>query len=112
MEPHLWGLILHALTDAAATDGPWQKKRGGLDAFKLFLLNDLLGELNRQQAAINHAPKLISGGDLLNAFNLKPSPLIGQLLAAVAEAQALGQVSTSEEALTFAASLIPSRQIL
>jgi putative nucleotidyltransferase with HDIG domain len=46
-------------------------------------------------------PALISGHDLIETFDLRPSPLIGELLEAVREAQAVGQVRTRQEALAF-----------
>ena len=46
-------------------------------------------------------PALISGHDLIETFDLQPSPLIGELLEAVREAQAVGQVRTRQDALSF-----------
>jgi hypothetical protein len=46
-------------------------------------------------------PAMISGHDLIETFDLRPSPLIGELLEAVREAQAVGQVRTRQEALAF-----------
>ena len=46
------------------------------------------------------APKpLISGHDLIRELGLEPGPRVGELLEAVREAQADGQVHTREEAL-------------
>lgn len=44
-------------------------------------------------------PVLINGHDIMKEFNLLPSPLIGDLLEKVKEAQALKKISTKEEAL-------------
>jgi len=46
-------------------------------------------------------PKLISGHDLIKAFGLKPGPKVGELLEAVREARAAGELSTREEALAY-----------
>jgi tRNA nucleotidyltransferase/poly(A) polymerase len=46
-------------------------------------------------------PRLIDGNDIMSEYNLLPGPIIGQLLAAIREAQAIGKVSTREEALVF-----------
>jgi tRNA nucleotidyltransferase/poly(A) polymerase len=43
-------------------------------------------------------PVLINGRELMAEFNLPPGPLIGDLLEAVKEAQAIGEVNTREEA--------------
>ena len=46
-------------------------------------------------------PALISGHDLIRKFDLQPSPLIGELLEAVREAQADDRVRTRQDALAF-----------
>ena len=46
-------------------------------------------------------PRLINGLDMMNEYQLEAGPLIGQLLEAIREAQATGQVSTREEAFAF-----------
>lgn len=54
-------------------------------------------------AATPAAAPLIGGGELMRALELAPGPRIGALLAEIAEAQALGDVLTREEALAYAA---------
>ncbi len=49
-------------------------------------------------------PPLINGDDLIQVFQLKPSPLIGQLLQGLKEAQAEGRIQNREQALEFARS--------
>jgi len=51
-------------------------------------------------------PKLISGRDLMEQFGLEEGPRIGELLEAVREAQAMGQVRTREEALAWVKKLV------
>ncbi len=46
-------------------------------------------------------PKLIDGHDIIDIFGLAPGPRVGQLLEAVREAQAAGDIATREEALVF-----------
>jgi poly(A) polymerase len=46
-------------------------------------------------------PKLIDGHDIMNTFGLNPGPKIGKLLEAVREAQASGEITTREEALSY-----------
>ncbi len=48
-------------------------------------------------------PKLISGYDLIEKFEMKPGPEIGKILEAVREAQASGEIKTKDEALEFVA---------
>ena len=45
---------------------------------------------------------LVNGNDLMEALSLKQGPILGQLLEALREAQAAGQVQTREEALAYA----------
>ncbi len=51
-------------------------------------------------------PALIDGRDLIETFGLAPGPLIGELLEAVREAQAGGEVEDREAALALARSLL------
>jgi len=45
---------------------------------------------------------------LINLFGLKPGPRIGEILEAVREAQAAGEVATREEALAYIRRLLAS----
>ena len=45
---------------------------------------------------------LITGNDLIDQFDLKPGPLIGEILEAIREAQVMEKVTTSNDALQFA----------
>ncbi|MEW5724381.1 MAG: HD domain-containing protein [Thermodesulfobacteriota bacterium] len=101
----LWGLVVHALADMSATLGPAQLEKAGRPALVRFL-GFLLGELLRQQRTVAESPPLLTGRDLLSAFSLEPSPLIGRLLAEVEEARACGRVQTREEALALAAAIL------
>jgi putative nucleotidyltransferase with HDIG domain len=47
-------------------------------------------------------PRLVDGDDLMQELNLQPGPLIGEMLEAIREAQATGQVATRTEALELA----------
>lgn len=95
---------LLSLADVRATAGPllqpavWQRQldlaAALIDAF-----------FNRPLEAIRPAP-LIDGNDLMAALGLRPGPLLGQLLEAVTEAQASGELHTREQALAYAARLL------
>jgi len=52
-----------------------------------------------EEAAAAATPPLLRGEDVMRAFGLGPGPEVGRLLALAREAQALGVVSTREEAL-------------
>jgi len=60
------------------------------------------------EASLTVPPKLVSGHDLINLFGLKPGPRIGEILEAVREAQAAGEVATREEALAYIRRLLAS----
>ncbi len=47
-------------------------------------------------------PRYLSGNELMDLFDLKPGRVVGKLLAAIREAQAVGDVHNREEALDFA----------
>jgi hypothetical protein len=54
---------------------------------------------------------LINGDDLQSRFKLQPGPLIGNLLARLEESQAVGEVSTQEEAQKFIQSILSGAQL-
>jgi len=55
-------------------------------------------------------PRLINGHDLMQGFNLSPGPQVGRLLAAVDEAHACREITTREEALAYAGSLLSEEE--
>ncbi|HET7639106.1 MAG TPA: HD domain-containing protein, partial [Ktedonobacteraceae bacterium] len=69
----------------------------------------LLTRYIRQRESIL-PPRLVSAEDLMHRFNLKPGPTVGQLLEALAEAQADGSVRSREEALWFAEERLQHRE--
>ena len=54
-----------------------------------------------QEKTVTVPPKLISGNDLISIFGMRPGPRMGELLEAVREAQASGELATREEALSY-----------
>lgn len=89
-------LLLLALVDAAALRGDpplalWGDARGQV-------LRALMAGATEEQA-LAAAPPLLRGEDVMAAFALPPGPEVGRLLARAREAQALGLVTTREEAL-------------
>lgn len=86
-----------SLADHLATRGPqlilaqWQEHAN--------VVKYILECLEPPSVAI--PPKLVDGHDLIRIFGLKPGPEIGELLDAVREAQAAGELTTREEALSF-----------
>jgi len=46
-------------------------------------------------------PKILNGHDVMKTFGLKPSPIIGELLAKAQEAQSEGKIKSKEEGLIY-----------
>ena len=94
--PNTRDLLLLTLADAAAVRGEsplrvWRRAP---------LIRDLLGGWREQQAAAL-APPLLRGGDVMERYGLPPGPDVGRLLERAREAQALGLITTREDALAY-----------
>jgi putative nucleotidyltransferase with HDIG domain len=91
-------VLLHMLADHMATRGPridvagWRAHAAWVDA----LLDTIWGE------QVEITPPLLNGDELMRELAIAPGPLVGQLLAAIGEAQAGGDITTSEEAIALA----------
>ena len=59
---------------------------------------------------VAHPQSLVTGSDLINQLNLKPSPLIGKLLTEIQIAQIESKIATPQQAINYASSLVPSSQ--
>jgi tRNA nucleotidyltransferase/poly(A) polymerase len=70
-----------------------------------FVASMLTDYYERHQKVIS-PPRLISGHDLMEEFGLEEGPRIGELLEAVREAQAEGEVETKEAALALVQELL------
>jgi len=93
-------LCLLALADLRATYGqtlPQETWVAALDVVRLLLEN-----WYEKPAESVNPPPLVNGNELMREFNLKPGPKVGELLEAIREAQAMGEVSTREEAIALA----------
>jgi poly(A) polymerase len=86
------------LADHLATRGPdlditsWQEH--------IKLVEYLLEKYFERENVIN-PPKIIDGYDIMKSFGLSPGPQIGELLDAVKEAQASGELADKEQALAY-----------
>ena len=92
-----------SLADAAAAQGPRLERDrwAGHVAYVRWVL-----ENGQQQEAVAKAARLIDGEALMAALDLKPGPEVGRLLTAIDEAHAVGELSTQEEAISLARTLI------
>jgi poly(A) polymerase len=91
-------ILLFSLADHLAARGPnlnlaaWQEHAR--------LVEYVLNQHEEQEKLVTPA-QLVSGHDLINTFGMKPGPRMGQLLEAVREAQAAGELANKEEALAY-----------
>lgn len=96
-------VALLSLADLWATYGPdlpdseWSQQ--------LAVVRQLLDNYYERRDDTIAPPPLVDGNDLMRSLDLPPGRLIGRLLAQIAEAQAVGEVTTPEQALELAARL-------
>lgn len=84
-----------SLADHMAARGPELKMAGWQEHVKIVkYILDICFE-----PQMTAPPRLIDGNDLMREFGLKPGRSVGELLEAVREAHAAGEVSSREEAL-------------
>jgi poly(A) polymerase len=89
-------ILYLSLADHLAARGPKLNLSGWQEHARL--VEYVLTQHAEQEKLVAPA-QLVSGHDLINVFNIKPGPRMGQLLESVREAQAAGEVVTREEAL-------------
>lgn len=93
-------LILLALADMRGT----RHKEMTLQTWNIYLeISRILLEnyFEKPQETVS-PPRLVDGNDLMKELNLNPSKLLGELLEAIRENQAEGNIHTREEAIYFA----------
>jgi poly(A) polymerase len=88
-------ILLVSFADLRATQGPRRR------ADDLEKLAQIIGEIaDMYFHEIRHPiPKLITGSDLMEEFDLPAAPIIGELLKQVNEAQIDGIVKTRDDAM-------------
>lgn len=97
-------VALLSLADVWATYGP--QLTAEVWSQQLAVVRRLLEDFFwRHDDRVAPAP-LLNGDDLMQALDLAPGPVVGRLLAEMAEAQAAGEVATRDEALALAARLL------
>lgn len=98
------GLFLVFLADLSATRGP--ARPTGDDARALERTREVLDWYLDVQP---RKPPLVNGHDLMRTFGLAPGPHLGALLKQLVELQDCGQISTKEQALAMAETLIKGK---
>jgi poly(A) polymerase len=100
-------ILYLSLADHLATRGPGLDIKGWREHTELV---DYVLEKHFDKENVIHTPKIVDGYDIMKSFRLAPGAEIGRLLEAVREAQASGEVSNREEALTLVEKLIASHE--
>jgi len=91
-------ILFLSLADHLATRGKnldlshW-REHAGMTAYVL--------ARHMEEEKLTVPPKLLNGNDLINIFGLIPGPRFAEILEAIREAQAAGEVTTREEALNY-----------
>ena len=100
-------VLLLSLADQRATKGPLTTAVSRLRHEKTVksLIRRLLKQKNEKKLV-----RFLNGNEIMRKFKLPPSPLIGQVLGDLEEAQAIGKVKNKKEALKLAASIIKRKK--
>ncbi len=101
--PDWRALFMVAMADSLASAGP--DKEEGLEAELAALFWEIYA-FEQETFAQQEKKRLVSGKDLIEIFGLEPGPLFKELLEAVEEARAEGQIKNRDEAISFLAHLI------
>ncbi len=98
-------ILFLSLADHLATRGPclnlaqWQEHTQMVE----YILSQ-----HFREGSLVVPPKLVDGHDLINIFGMRPGAKIGEFLEAVREAQASGELTTRDEALSYIDRLLTS----
>jgi putative nucleotidyltransferase with HDIG domain len=92
-------ICLLAMADYLGTYGPTLDSRAWTSYVEM--IQTLLESYYHRHSSAAAPPPLLSGQVLLDRFELTPGPQIGVLLEQLREAQAVGDISTTEEALAW-----------
>lgn len=94
-EPHTIGLFILAMADNQAAQGPG--KPPDYDRAFLTLYQHVL-KMRAQYLNFKQTPRLVTGHDIINWFQLKTGPMIGKLLREIEEERFRGRIKTKEDA--------------
>ena len=93
--PHTIGTFLLAMADSLASAG--EEKPNDYEEHLKALFNHVM-DVYKSYLRIKERPRLVTGHDIREWFNLPPCPKVGILLRELERAQISGEVSTREEA--------------
>jgi poly(A) polymerase len=91
-------ILFLSLADHLATRGPHLDVAGWREHARMV---EYVLEKHFEQQKLVEPARLVDGNDLINIFGLSPGPSIGEILEAVREAQASGELANRPEALDY-----------
>ncbi len=98
--PEAIGVLLVGFGDLSAARGPLADP--ARDQEFLQMMRDLVKYYFEEYYPAVSTPELIKGRDLIGFLQMKPGPLVGQLLKEIREQQLVGALRDRDEALDFA----------
>jgi len=101
-------LVLLGLADLRGTRGNTLTQESWKAALEI--ANILLENYWEKREETVSPPRLLDGSDLITELNLEPGRIIGQLLEAIREAQAIGNIEKREQAIDFAKGWLAENQ--
>lgn len=102
------GLFLLAMADSLA--GAGTGKPPDMEPALAALYSQVNEIYRRSIKPVFEQPRLLTGRDLQDVFQLEPGPLIGRLLRELEQAQVAGEVSTRDEAVAWLAARLRHRE--
>jgi poly(A) polymerase len=93
-------LVLLGLADLRGTRGPALSQESWISALDVARI--LLENYWERPEETVAPPRLVDGNDLMKELHLQAGRIIGQLLEAIREGQAIGKIGTRDEAIQFA----------
>ena len=96
-------VLLLSLADQRATKGPLTTALSRVNHEKTvkFLIHKLLKKNSEKKLV-----RILNGFDIMKKFKLAASPIVGKVLSALEEAQAIGKIKNKKEAFALAAKII------
>lgn len=104
----LYDCLLLSLADVTSTYQSTEQSKAQ-HQYQQYINHLLHLAINEQQKYL-HPVKLVTGSDLIQQLDLKPSPIIGWLLQKITEGQVEGTVTTQAQALSLARRLLRSEK--
>jgi poly(A) polymerase len=94
------GVVLHSLADMLATYGVTLSKENW--QLELNAARQLLEAWYEKPEESVAPPRIVTGDDIIQVLGVQPGRMVGQILTAIREQQACGEIQTHEQALDLA----------